>query len=96
MIVIICQNGTIDATGCRIHIKTGGGYSLYPNMPATDVCYNLTLTNLDTKADYIISQFSVEREAEFTHQHIINAINNREPSVDIRDLETAKSETGDP
>ena len=96
MIAIICQKGTIDATGCQIHIKAGGGYSLYPNMPATDVCYNLTLTNLDTKADYIISQFSVEREAEFTYQHIINAINEREPSVDIRELEIAKSEIGDP
>ena len=96
MIVIICQKGTIDATGCRIHIKTGGGYSLYPNMPATNVCYNLTLTNLETKTDYIISQFSVKREAEFTYQHIINAINNREPSVDIRDHEKMKSEIGDP
>ena len=96
MIAIICQKGTIDATGCRIHIKVGGGYSLYPNMPAIDVCYNLTLTNLETKVDEIISQFSVEREAEFTYQHIINAINNREPSIDIREFERAKSETGDP
>ena len=96
MIAIICQKGTIDATGCKLHITASGGYSLYPDIPPTDECYNLTLTNLDTNANCVVSQFSVKRQAEFTYQHIINAINEGNPSVDIRDHEIAKSETGDP
>ena len=84
MIAIICQKGTIDATGCRLHIIE------------RSISYDLALINLDTKDEHVISQFSVKHEAEFTYQHIINAINQREPSVDIRDHEEMKSEIGDP
>ena len=84
MIAIICQKGTIDAAGCRLDIIE------------SSISYDLALINLDTKDEYVISQFSVKRQAEFTYQHIINAINERKPSVDIRDYEKMKSEIGDP
>lgn len=93
MIAIICQKGIIDATRCRLHIIERG-ISQGPDQPDINEGYDLVLTHLDSKVETVISTFSVKRQAKFTYQHIINAINEGKPSVDITEHEKMKSEIG--
>ena len=94
MIAIICQKGTIDANRCVLHIVERG-ISEGPDQPPVNEGYDLALTHLDTNVETVISNFPVKHKAKFAYRRIKDAIRNGYPSVDIRDLERAKFETGD-
>ncbi|MDE0088003.1 MAG: hypothetical protein OXU23_19930 [Candidatus Poribacteria bacterium] len=88
--IINCTKGLIDATGCRIYITEAEGYtSLSGDISVPGDGYNLKIASLDKEKniDFVISQFSEKRKAEWVHNYIANTVKEGEGYIDIREYE---------